>query len=241
MNLTYLLLLLGLVMFLNQAVYAQNGSAAILQADVTNNLLKRFARDSNQYDLCLGSMTVQISYKSYLETRDEESEFIIMNRKYYRKDTEIIKASPLVFNSFFNYYSFPKDSTKLLETREFYLRKSKNQKTVANILVGVGSVAAIVGIVGVAKYGSETLVDSFVPGLWDPDAARKAASKADTYSVILLAGIAADLVSIPFFISAHHNKKKAATLSFDNQTIYSPLDKPYCSNLCPSLTLRIKL
>ena len=231
MNLIYLSLLTGMVTFSNQAVNAQ-GSAAIFQADATNNLLKRSAQDINQGELCLGSTTNQISYKSRFETRDEKSEFIALIRKYYRKDAEINKASPVVLNSSFNYYAFTNDSTT------FYLNKSKHQQTAAWILLGAGTTMALVGMIGAGT--SETEMFGQLIYASDLDAAAKASSKAGTYIAIMLTGIAADLVSIPFFVSASRNKKRPVTFSFGNQTIYSPLDKSN-RNVVPSLTLRVKL
>ena len=224
MNLTYLLLLLGMVMFSNRAVYAQKGSAAIFQADATTNLPKRSAQDSTRGDLCLGLTTKQISYQSRLETRDKELEFIAMNRKYYRKDAEINKASPVVLNSSFGYYTPPRDSIKHLETKEFYLSKSKHQQTAAWVLL-IGGTAMLIG--GAMAFDKS----------WD----EGSNTQTDILGIITFAGLVADVVSIPFFISASKNKKKAASLSFGNQNIFSPLDKSYCRNAVPSLTLRIRL
>jgi hypothetical protein len=239
MRLTYLLLFLGLVMFSNQAVYAQKVSVSIFQANATCNFSDRSAQNFNQDDLCYGLTANQINYQSRLEPRDEKSEFMTMNRKYYLTDAEINKPSPVMLNSSFNYYAFLKDSAYRLETKAFYLNKSKNQRTTGWILLGAGTATALVGLIGAATSTNEMFGELLVA--WDTEAAAKASSKGDTYAFIMLIGIAADLVSIPFFISASHNKKKASTLSFSNQTIYFPLDKSYCRNLYPSLTLRIKL
>jgi hypothetical protein len=237
MNLIYLSLLIGMVMFSNQAVNAQKGSAFIFQRDAADNLLKRSFRDTNQGDLCLG-LTNQKCYKSRLETRDEESNFITMNRKYYRKEAEINKALPVDLNSSFNYYSFPNDSTNRAEITHFYLNKSKHQQTAAWVLLGAGSTMAIIGMIGATRASAEMVGSLFT---LDSQTLTKATANGTTYSFIMLTGLAADLVSIPFFISASKNKKKAASLSFGNQTFYAPPDKSYSQNLVPSLTLRIKL
>jgi hypothetical protein len=235
MNLTYLLLLLGLVMFSNRAVYAQKETTSELLSDATANFSERLAQNLSRNDLEFGLTTNQLSYKSRLETRDEEAELIAMYRKYYRKDAEIGKASPVVLNSSFNYYSFSKDSTIHLETKEFYLNKSKNQQSAAKTLVGVGTTMIVVGSIGLIISVTSGLIDTVNSGH----------SGAEPFVVasllITMTGAAADLVSIPFFISASNNKKKAATLSFGNQTIYPQLDKSYFGNTVPSLTLRIKL
>jgi hypothetical protein len=216
MNLISLSLLVGLVMNSNKEVNAQKGSAEIFQTDASGEFLKGPAQGFNQGDHCSGLTINQISDKSRLETRNKKSEFIAMNKKYYRKDAEINKASPVVVNSSFSYYTPPKDSTIRLGTKDFFLRRSKNQKTAAWILLGAGT--------------------SLIPLSY-----IVAQDNLDVAGVLILSGVVIDLTSIPFFISASHNKKKAASLSFGNQTIYSPLDKSYCRNAVPSLTLRIKL
>lgn len=231
MNLIYLSALAGLVMFSNQAVYAQKGSASIFQADAASNLLKRSALDISRGDLCLGLTVNHINYKSHCGTRDEKSEFIAMNRKYYRKDAEINKASPFLLNSSFNYCSFPKDSRNHLKTKEFYLHRSKNQKTTAWILFGTGTAMVFIGMIGISLEA--LILHPPLPGGGEKDFTP--------YANIISIGTYADLISIPFFISAHHNKKKATSLSFGNQAIYSPPDKSYYRNVYPSLTLRIKL
>jgi hypothetical protein len=230
MNLIYLSALAGMVMFSNRAVYAQKGSASIFQADATTNILKRSAQDISQGDLCLRLTTNQISYKSRLETRDEKSEFIAMNRKYYRRDAEINKASPVLLNTSFIYHSLPKDSTNRAEITQFYLNKSKHQQTAAWVLLGVGSTMTLVGFIGL-----NSLTTSSTDKGWSR------VDKLFSSFGFLFIGVVTDLVSIPFFISASHNKNKAAALSFSNQIIYSPLDKSYSQNVVPSLTLRIKL
>jgi len=209
-------------MFSNQGVNAQ-GSAAIFQTDAATNFLKISVPDISQNDLCFELTTNQISYKSHLGTRDEKSEFIAMNRKYYGKDAEINRALPVVLNSSLGYYTFSQDSSKYLETKEFYLHKSKTQNTTGWILVGAGTFMILFPI-----------WDYYYGWNWGPSAASIAMT-------MFAAGTLSDIIGIGFFISAHHNKKMATTLSFDNQTIYSPLDKSCSHNVVPSLTLRIRL
>jgi len=91
--------------------------------------------------------------------------------------------------------------------------------------------------------GSIGLIISVTSGLIDTVNSGHSGAEPFVFASLLITmtGAAADLVSIPFFISASNNKKKAATLSFGNQSIYPSLDKSYCWNAVPSLTLRIKL
>ena len=143
MNLTCLLFLIGLVMFSNRAVYAQN-------------------------------------------------------------DLIAVKAS-------FAWNSFPMDSVNRLETKEFYLNKSKQQKTTAWILLGAGTTLTAVGLIGIGES---------YPIFGVADQPKYSLSVAAT-----LIGIATDVLAVSLFIKSSKNKKRASTLSFDTQTIYSPLDK----------------
>lgn len=158
---------------------------------------------------------------------DKESEFVEMNKKYYSKVVERKGTIPIVFNTAFGYCNFPGDSTKRLETKEFYLQKSKNQNTAAWVLLGAGTTLATFGIIGISES---------YPIFGKADQPKYSYSIAAT-----VIGIAADALSISLFIKSSRNKKLATSLSFDNQNIYSPLDKLICRNIYPSLTLRIRL
>jgi hypothetical protein len=179
-HLTYTLLALGLVMFSNQAVNAQNGSAQNINSEKLN-----FAFAANQINFSL-------------------------------------------YNS-----TFSLDSTKHLESKEFYLNKSKKQKTEGWYFLGIGTTFIIVGTIGFVNETNKTPndvvsgVDSFL--------------KAGLFGAVILGGIVSDLISVPFFISSSQNKKMAAILSFGNQHIYSPFNKSICRNAYPSLTLKIQL
>jgi hypothetical protein len=135
----------------------------------------------------------------------------------------------------FSYYntSFLRDSTRHLESREFYLNKSKKQNTEGWCILGVGTTFIIAGTIGFVNETNKE-PDDVISGV-------DSVLKAGLFIAVILCGIVTDLISIPFFISSSHNKKMAATLSFDNQHIYSPLDKSLSRNVYPSLTLRIRL
>jgi hypothetical protein len=144
--------------------------------------------------------------------------------------------STLPFSSY-DYNAFNQNSDKSLRTKEFYLRRSNNQKNAGWILLGTGSAMAVVGICGGVKYATESMGEMLIA--WDLQASEKASSKADIYGAIFLTGLAVNLISIPFFISASRNKKMASSLSLSNQTIYFPQNRSYCQNAAPALTLRI--
>lgn len=167
---------------------------------------------------------------------------ILSNQKVYPQNglTQNTTPASLIFapasnQITFSLYNtpFPHDSTRYLETKEFYLNKSKKQKTEGWYFLGIGTTFIIVGTIGFVNETNKTPndvgsgVDSFL--------------KAGLFGAVILGGIVTDLISVPFFISSSHNKKMAASLSFVNQRIYSPLDKSLGRNVFPSLTLRIKL
>jgi hypothetical protein len=80
-------------------------------------------------------------------------------------------------------------------TQEYYLRKSKRQKTTAWILLGSGVTLITSGII-IAANQEEAGIEAAIPLVF-----------------ISGPGIVTSLVSIPFFISSSHNKKRAGALS----------------------------
>lgn len=127
-------------------------------------------------------------------------------------------------------------SQKTLENTasiNYYLQKSKNQNTAGWILLGTGATMNIVGIVGFSN-NSMSFDDGILKG--------GNAQKADTYGFIMLAGLVMDIVSIPLFIVASGNKKKAARIELGNQIIYEPNYNlmVFQKKPVPSLTLKVK-
>jgi hypothetical protein len=232
-HLTYFLIALGIVMFSNQAVYAQKETAAVFQGDSETIFPEKPAHNLIRDNLYFALITNHFNYNPLLDSRDEKSELIEMNRKYCLNDFEINRAAPVAINSYFNYCTIPIDSTKHSHTKEFYLNKSKNQKTAGWVCLGMGTTMIIVGSVGFANNYDKTSTDLASD--------VNTVLNASFFTLIFTAGVLCDIVSIPLFASAHHNKKLAATLSFDNQHIYSPLNKSLSRNVYPSLTVKIRL
>ena len=85
-------------------------------------------------------------------------------------------------------------------SKDYYLQKSKNKKTVAWILLG-GGTALLVG-------GAKISFDKY--GVF---------GKTNFWDYASLTGLVADIVSIPFFSSAHTYKKMAASVAITNQKI----------------------
>jgi hypothetical protein len=117
---------------------------------------------------------------------------------------------------------FFKDTTY---SKDYYLQKSKNQKTAAWVMLGGGVACSIVGIIGFsANYN-----------LFEDNSAT------DTYGIVTLVGIGFALGSIPFFVSSSHNAKKAAMLSFKNQHILFPQQNSFVFKVQPTISLAIPL
>jgi hypothetical protein len=109
-------------------------------------------------------------------------------------------------------------------SKNYYLQKSKNQKTAGWILLSAGVVITTVGIIG---------FDNTYNDNWHGN------SSSDTYGFLVLAGPLISLGSIPLFISSGSNAQKVATLSISNQPILFPRQDSCVLNLHPSLSLKV--
>jgi hypothetical protein len=115
---------------------------------------------------------------------------------------------------------------------DYLWQKSKNQNTAGKILLVTGTTMTVVGIIG---FGNNSM--SFDDGILKGGNAQKA----DAYGYIMLAGLVMDLASIPVFIFASRNKKRAARLGISNQLIYKPINSLLVlqKQSIPTLILRI--
>ena len=116
---------------------------------------------------------------------------------------------------------------KMEFSKEYYLQKSKNQKTTGWIMFGSGALMAVVGGIG---FGS---------GMSDDLLSDSSNSSTDTYGFIMLGGIATSLGSIPFFIGSAKNARKAATLTLNYKPSLQPQQNAVALNYQPSLSLKI--
>ena len=105
-------------------------------------------------------------------------------------------------------------------TRADYLKKSKNQRTIAFVLAGGGSIA---WLAGVSKYMNQ---DDNVDGGGE--------------AAMIIGGTAA-LTSIPFFIISSKNKKKAVSISFKNQRGLKLQNRGIVYQAIPSVNFKINL
>lgn len=118
--------------------------------------------------------------------------------------------------SFFITISFGQTTTNQKDSKDHFLKKAKSQRTVAWVLLGGGT--------GLFFGGGLTAFGKSGPTAWD---------------YVFVTGLVADIVSIPFFISAHHNKKKAARVAFTNQKIILPGKKNIGWLTQASVTIKI--
>jgi O-antigen/teichoic acid export membrane protein len=107
-------------------------------------------------------------------------------------------------------------------SKEYYLEKSKKQKTTGWVMLASGAVVTIVGVIGFSSSYDDASY-----------------STTDAYGIMTVAGPLICLGSIPFFVSSGNNAKKAATLSFKNQPILMPQQGSLVQNSQPSLSLKI--
>ena len=113
--------------------------------------------------------------------------------------------------------------------KQDYLQKSKNRKKVAQIMLGGGATLILTGII-IPK--GEIIRDNF----WSPDY-KNDGMKSTFYFI----GTLSMLGSIPFFISSHHNKKMAASLSLKKESFSLIHNSSLVYRTVPSLSLKLKL
>ena len=112
--------------------------------------------------------------------------------------------------------------TQLTSIQTDYLKKSKHQKTAAWILVSSGVFFSILGSIELNFAGTES-------------------GKTSNNTFFQVLGLTAVGVSIPFFVSAAKNKKKAMSLSFKNGMTPQIYKSGFVYKPVPSLTLKIGL
>lgn len=109
-------------------------------------------------------------------------------------------------------------------TKDYYLQKSRKQNKTASILLAGGTLMAVLG-----ALSFNTSYDS------------GSHSSTDTSGFILLGGVLADLISIPFFISSAKNARMAASISFEPQKLVFSKRNIFIEKPQLSFTLRIGL
>lgn len=131
----------------------------------------------------------------------------------------------LAFNLFSQAPTTPNHS------KDYYLKKSKSQKTAANILLAGGAACILTALL--IPQGEETGDGYFFQG-HSNDGIK------GTFGAV---GFLSMLGSIPFYILSSKNNRKAnaATISFNNQKVLFPQQNTLVLKTQPTLTLKIIL
>lgn len=107
------------------------------------------------------------------------------------------------------------------KTKEYFLERSKKQKTTAWILLGTGATAII----------TEAIVDN----------SHRGTGQSLTGGVITLGGAICTLTSIPFFVSSSRNKRRAVALTITDSRIVLPQDNSAVARNHSSISVHIPL
>lgn len=110
------------------------------------------------------------------------------------------------------------------QSKEDYLKKSRNQRTTGWIMLGGG---VVLGAVGAATFNNSDFLSN--------DAAS------NTGGWLFVIGGASALGSIPFFISSAHNARKAAAISFKPQPVHYPVNTALVVKWQPAVSVSIRL
>ena len=127
------------------------------------------------------------------------------------------------------------DITKPLNKND-YLQKSKNQKTAAWVMLGVGAALDAAGIAKTLSNASKEV--DYIFG--QPQQQAVSVNHGAEYA-LYIAGTAALATSLTLFIAAKRNKTKAASLSFKNELAPQLQSSTVHYSPVPSLSLKIKL
>jgi len=109
------------------------------------------------------------------------------------------------------------------------MQKSKNQKTVAWVLLGGGATFVLTGML-IPK--GDLVQEGWLANSYENDGIK---------GVFELTGILSMLGSIPFFTASAKNSKRAMSISFQNETIPQIQKNSFAYRSVPSLKLRLNL
>jgi hypothetical protein len=150
---------------------------------------------------------------------------------------KIILYMLLIFPTAIFYQSTPND---LPTVKTDYLKKSKSQKTAGWILLGGGFALTTTSVLIAAPKATEDLaygLGGFLSGEPAPE------NDYTAENILLVTGTAAMLGSIPLFIAAGKNKKKAlnmsTTIKMEKATIIER--QSFVQSSYPAIALKINL
>ena len=114
-----------------------------------------------------------------------------------------------------------------------YLKKSKNQKTAAWLLVGGGAVVTTVGMVVGFGEVTDAIITSF---------SGEEQSSFSAGALLTLTGLTAMVGSIPLFIAAGKNRRKAAaSVSFKVENATNIYQLAVTNTRYPAVAIHIRL
>lgn len=126
--------------------------------------------------------------------------------------------------------SFGQTEASRTASKDYYLQKSKNQKTVGWVMLGGGVAMATVGLIITSKHVND-----------DPFEALSNLGTSGGAVILTIAGIGSALGSIPFFISSSKNARRAAAISFKYKNLLLQQQSTFILKRQPVLTLKIAL
>ena len=123
-------------------------------------------------------------------------------------------------------------------SKDAFLQKSKRQKSAAWILLAGGFASSTISVLIAAPKATEDYLSIF-PGVLVGATPIEHNYTGET--ILLIAGTAAMLSSIPLFIAAGKNKRKAMNLVFKNEIAPQVQRTSFVYRSVPSLSLKIDL
>lgn len=109
-------------------------------------------------------------------------------------------------------------------SKDYYLKKSKTQKTIAWVMVGTGTALMVTSLF--IKANNQNNDDGWL---------------VDGWKIVFFPGMATTVASIPFFISSAKNKYRALELVISNQKILFYKQNFVALKAQPAITLKIEL
>lgn len=122
---------------------------------------------------------------------------------------------------------FNSSYTDSVNSKAYYLKKSKTQRIVGWSMLGGG--------VAMAVAGGGLFVNNFELFSRNND------DEAGAGAVLFLCGVGCSLGSIPFFISAAHNSKNAARVTMGGRQFLIPEQNSFSTKMQPAITVTINL
>ena len=121
-----------------------------------------------------------------------------------------------------------------------YLKKSKNQKTAAWVLLGGGFALTTTSIVMASSKITEDYVN-VIAGVFSSEPVQENNYTAE--NILLITGTASMLASIPFFIASKKNKRRAIDMTANIKMEDAKLirSQSFVQTSYPAITVKIKL